>query len=67
MIPFHFHRPPTPEEVQAQKIAADAKDLKDYLNGLTPEARARFWAEIEGKDDNQETQTLSGAPRRVVA
>ncbi len=54
MFPFFIPRSPTPEELQRQKLAADAKELKDYLNGLTPEARARFWADIEGKDGKQD-------------
>ena len=57
MFPFFIPRSPTPEELQRQKLAADAKELKDYLNGLTPEARARFWADIEGKGGDQEKST----------
>ena len=60
MFPFHFQRHKTPQELQQEKGAADAKELKDYLNSLTPEARAKFWAEIEGKGDNREKRTPSG-------
>jgi len=59
-FPLHFHRQKTLEELQREKIAADAKELKAYLNSLTPEARAKFWAEIEGKGDNQNTPTPPG-------
>ena len=52
-FPFHWQRHKTPEELQRAKIAADARELKDYLKSLTPEARAKFWAEIEGKGDIQ--------------
>jgi len=54
IFPFYFQRHRTPEELQREKLARDAKELKDYLNSLTPEARARFWGEIEGKTDEQE-------------
>ena len=57
MFPFHLQRQKTPEEVQQAKGAADAKELKDYLNSLTPEARAKFWAEIEGKGDSPDERT----------
>ncbi len=60
MFPFHFHRHKTPEELQREKSATDAKELKEYLNGLTPEARAKFWAEIEGKVDSQDKRTPPG-------
>ena len=59
-FPFHYQRRKTPEEIQQERIAADAKELKDYLKGLTPEARARFWAEIEGQRDNEDKRTPSG-------
>ena len=59
-FPFYFQRQKTPEELQREKLAADAKELKDYLNSLTPEARAKFWAEIEGKRDNEEERTPPG-------
>jgi len=57
MFPFFAPKSPTPEEVQREQIAAGAKELKDYLNSLTPEARAKFWADIEGKGADQEKQT----------
>jgi hypothetical protein len=61
MFPLHFHpRQRTPQEIQQAQGAAYAKELKDYLNTLTPEARAKFWAEIEGKVDNQDERTPSG-------
>jgi hypothetical protein len=60
MFPLHYHRHKTPEELQREKAAADAKELKDYLNSLTPEARAKFWAEIEGKRDNEDAPTPPG-------
>lgn len=60
MFPFHYHRHKTPEELQREKAAAEAKELKDYLNSLTPEARAKFWAEIEGKGDNEDQRTPPG-------
>lgn len=61
MFPFpYYRRHKTPEELQREKAATDARELKDYLNSLTPEARARFWAEIEGKVDSQDKRTPSG-------
>jgi hypothetical protein len=60
MFPFFFPRSPTPEQLQQVRAAADAKELKEYLNGLTPEARAKFWADIEGKGDDQEKPTPAG-------
>ncbi len=60
MFPFHFPRQKTPEELQQAKGAADAKEFKDYLNSLTPEARAKFWAEIEGERDSQDERTPTG-------
>jgi hypothetical protein len=60
MFPFNFQKQTTPQELQQAKGAADAKELKDYLNSLTPEARAKFWAEIEGKGDSQDERTPSG-------
>ena len=60
MFPFNFQKQTTPQELQQAKAAAGAKELKDYLNSLTPEARAKFWAEIEGKGDSQDERTPSG-------
>jgi len=60
IFPFHFQRRKTPEEIQQERLAADAKELKDYLKSLTPEARARFWAEIEGQRDNEDKRTPPG-------
>jgi hypothetical protein len=57
MFPFFFQKPKTPEELQREKLAKDAKELKEYLNSLTSEARAKFWADIEGKGDDQGKQT----------
>ncbi len=36
------------------------KKAAQDLNSLVPEARARFWAEIEGKVDSQDKRTPSG-------
>ena len=60
MFPYNFQKQTTPQELQQAKGAAYAKELKDYLNSLTPEARAKFWAEIEGKGDSQDERTPSG-------
>jgi len=57
MFPFFFQKPITPEDLQREKLAEYAKELKDYLSRLTPEARAKFWADIEGKGADQEKQT----------
>jgi hypothetical protein len=55
MFPLHFHpRQRTPQEIQQAQGAAYAKELKAYLKSLPPEARATFWAEIEGKEDSQD-------------
>ena len=59
MFPYNFRKETTPQELQQAKGAAYAKELKDYLNSLTPEARAEFWAEIEDKGDSQEERTPS--------
>ena len=59
-FPFHLQRHKTAEELQREKSAAEARKLKDYLNSLTPEARAEFWAAIEGKVDSQDKRTPSG-------
>jgi hypothetical protein len=67
MIPFFgnfsfcFQRPKTPEELQREKLAQDAKELKDYLSRMTPEVRSKFWADIEGKGDDREKQTPAGS------
>ena len=60
MFPYNFQKQATPQELQHAKGAAYAKELKDYLNSLTPEARAKFWAEIEGKGDNEDKRTPPG-------
>jgi len=60
MLPFSFHSHITPEDLQREKSAEYAKELKRYLSTLTPEARAKFWAEIEGKGDDEEKQKPSG-------
>ena len=62
MFPFPhiFQKQATPQELLQAKGAADAKELKDYLNSLTPEARAKFWVEIEGKGDGQDERTPPG-------
>ena len=57
---FHFQKPKAPQELQREQFAKDAKELKDYLSRMTPEARAKFWAVIEGKGDDREKQTPSG-------
>jgi hypothetical protein len=49
MMPFfHFQKSKTPEELQRERIAQDAKQLKEDLSRMAPEERARFWADIEG-------------------
>jgi hypothetical protein len=51
---FHFFFPGTPKSpgvLQRESSAKDARELKEYLDGLTPEDRAKFWADIEGKGD----------------
>ena len=60
MFPYNFRKEATPQELQQAKGAADAKELKDYLNSLTPEARAKFWAEVEAQRDSQDERTPSG-------
>jgi hypothetical protein len=60
MLPFNYQKQTTPQELQQAKGAAYARELKDYLNSLTPEARAKFWAEIEGKVDSQDERTPLG-------
>ena len=60
MFPYNFRKETTPQEIQQAKGAAYAEALKDYLNSLTPEARAKFWAEIEGNGDSQNERTPSG-------
>ncbi len=58
MFPFLFPRSPkSPEDLQRERIAKDAKELKEYLDSLTPEDRAKFWADIEGKGDAQKKKT----------
>ena len=59
MFPFAFHTHTTPEEIQREKIAKDARELREYLDSLTPEDRAKFWADIEGKGEDREKQTPS--------
>jgi hypothetical protein len=61
MFPFFVPRSPkSPEDLQWESTAKYAKELKEYLARLTPEDRAKFWVEIEGKGDDQEKQTPSG-------
>ena len=60
MVPFFFNNQIRREDLERVKAAKSAKELKEYLDGLTPEARAKFWAEIEGKGDDQENQTPAG-------
>jgi hypothetical protein len=61
MFPFFVPRSPkSPEDLQRENIAKDAKELKEYLDRLTPEDRAKLWAEIEGKGDDHKKQTPSG-------
>ena len=60
MFPFFVPKSPTPEDLQREKLAEYAKELKDYLSRMTPEARVKFWADIEGKGDDQEKQTPPG-------
>ncbi len=61
MFPFFIPRnPKSPEDLQQENIAKDAKELKEYLDRLTPEDRAKFWADIEGKGGDQEKQKPPG-------
>jgi len=60
MFSYNFQKQTTPQELQQAKGAAYAEELKDYLNSLTPEARAKFWAEIEGRGDSQDGRTPPG-------
>jgi hypothetical protein len=60
MFPYNFRKETTPQERQQVKGAAYAKELKDYLTSLTPEDRARFWAEIEAPGNSQDERTPSG-------
>jgi len=60
MFPYNFRKEATPQELQQLKGAAYAKELKDYLKSLTPEARAKFWAEVEAQRDSQDERTPSG-------
>jgi hypothetical protein len=60
MFPFPIHRPSTPESLQRGKSAEYARELQEYLDTLTPEARARFWADIEGTGDDQGKEKPSG-------
>ena len=58
MFPFFIPgNPKSPEDLQRESIAKEAKELKEYLDSLTLEDRAKFWADIEGKGDDQEKQT----------
>ncbi len=60
MFPYNFQKQPTPQELQQAKGAAYGKELKDYLDSLTSEARAKFWAEVEAQGDSQDERTRSG-------
>jgi hypothetical protein len=58
MFPYFFPQSPkSPEDLQRESIAKYAKELKDYLDSLSPEARAKFWADVEGQGDAQKKQT----------
>ncbi len=58
MFPFLLPRTPkSAEDLQRESIARDAKELKEYLDRLTPEERAKFWQDIEGKGDAENKQT----------
>jgi hypothetical protein len=60
MFPLFPPRKPTPQDLQRQSAAKDAKELKEYLDSLTPEDRAKFWADIEGKGTDPGKQKPSG-------
>ena len=61
MLPFFFHQKrKTPEELQQERIAQDARQLKKYLSSMTPEERAKFWADIEGHSPGEDPQTRDG-------
>jgi len=58
MFPFLFPQSPkSPEDLQRESIAKDANELKVYLDSLSPEDRAKFWADIEGPGEAQKKQT----------
>ncbi len=58
MFPFLLPRTPkSAEDLQRESIARDAKELKEYLDRLTPEERAKFWQDIEGKGAPENKQT----------
>jgi hypothetical protein len=58
MFPFFFPQSrKSPEDLQRESNAKDAQELKEYLDSLTPEDRAKFWAEIEGNGDAQKKRT----------
>jgi len=61
MLPFFPHqKPKTPEELQQARIAQDAKQLKKDLSNMTPEERAKFWADIEGRSPGEDSQSAEG-------
>ena len=61
MFPFLFHQRQKPkEELERERIAREAKELKQALEKMTPEERARFWADNEGGNDDQRSQGSPG-------
>ena len=61
MIPFFPHqKSKTPEELQRERIAQDARQLKEDLSRMTPEERVRFWADIEGVSPEEDSQAGDG-------
>ena len=61
MIPFFpYQKAMTPEELQMERIARDARQLKEDLSRMTPEERARFWADIEGVSPEEDSQAGDG-------
>ncbi len=43
-LPTFTRNTNTATDPAGEKSPHDAKELKDYLNSLTPEARAKFWS-----------------------
>ena len=61
MFPFFQpQQPKTPEELQREKIAQDVRQLKDDLSRMTPEERARFWADVDGASAEVDSKAGDG-------
>ena len=54
---FPYQKPKTPEELQQERIAQDARELKDHLSRMTPEERAKFWADIDVPSPEKDSHT----------